>query len=182
MPMLLEHLAEETTAANRRLADRIQQESELLRKRNPQASELQFLAARSARQATDYILFGAAQIEGIWRAALMMLRDPKTGASAALLLPGLLQVFESGRTLAGSARPLWEMTAAETASAGIDELQRAERQFEQWAEDARRAIEHRSHEWQPVDPDRLAAGLQMARAGKTLAAEDARARFGQPHR
>jgi hypothetical protein len=44
----------------------------------------------------------------------------------------------------------------------------------------RRTMEHRAREWQPADPERLAKGLQLAREGKTIKSEEARARFRHP--
>jgi len=62
----------------------------------------------------------------------------------------------------------------------VEELGKAERRFAQLAMHAQRALEHRTLGWHPADPERLALGLRMAREGKTVTADDARAWFRHP--
>jgi hypothetical protein len=59
----------------------------------------------------------------------------------------------------------------------LDELDQAEARFEELAHEVTLALEHRAREWQPAEPARLSLGLQLAREGKTVKADEARARF-----
>jgi hypothetical protein len=202
MPMLLEDLAEETSASNRRAADRLDEEARDLHQLEREVEELQqkvvesarepdeqrrVEAAReglrqrvveSARQATDYAVSRLPQAEGAWRLALAALRKQPTGEDAERLLRTFLGVFESGQRLVRSPRALWEIARQVGAAPDrLDELDRAEERFQELAAEVRLALEHRAHEWQPADPTRLALGLQLAREGKTIKADEARARF-----
>jgi hypothetical protein len=180
MPMLLEDLAEETSASNRRVADRLDAEARDLDelRRVDTLEELRQKTVESARQATDYAVSRVPEAEGIWRSALAALRQKPTGEDAERLLRALLGVFESGQRLARSPRALWGI--AEKLGAvpeRLDELDRVEGRFQNLAAEVSVALEHRTHDWQPADPARLALGLQLAREGKTVTADEARKRF-----
>src|SRR5260370_34106005 len=99
MPMLLEDLAEEASASNRRAADRLDAETKELERLRPLVNaqeELRSKAVESARQARDYAVSRAAEAEGVWRSALMSLRTTVTGADAERLLRNQLELFASG--------------------------------------------------------------------------------------
>jgi hypothetical protein len=202
MPMLLEDLAEETSASNRRAADRLDAEARDLHKLERQVEELQQKVVESARereerrrmkaaleelrqrvvesavQATDYALSRLPQAEGAWQLALAALRKKPTGVDAERLLRSFLGVFESCQRVVRSPRALWEMAQqVGAAPERLDELTRAEERFEVLAAEAKLALEHRAREWQPADSARLALGLQLTREGKTVKADEARARF-----
>jgi hypothetical protein len=183
MPQLLEDLAEETSASNRRVADRLDAEVRNLDERRLAVAALEELGEKAlemARMATDVAVSRVPQAEGFMRLALAELRQEPTGDSAERLLRALLDAFITGQQLVRVARLLWE--AAEhlgITPERFDELDRAERRLEELAAQTKRALEHRSREWQPADPDRLAQGLQLAREGKIVSADEARARFRQ---
>ncbi len=181
MPMLLEDLAEETSASNLRASDRLDAEArelDELRGTGTARDELLQRAVESARQATDYSVARVAQAEGAWRSALVSLRMTPTGAEAERLLRVHEGVFESVRRLVGSARALWQIPElVEVPGDRIDELNRAERRVAELVAEARQALEHRERGWQPANPARLALGLQLAREGKTVKADEARTWF-----
>ena len=194
MPMLLEDLAKETSASNRRVFDRLHAEARDLHKLEREAVELQqkvidSAALRaleelhqqvvdSAQQATEYALSRIPQAEGVWRSALALLRKKPSEDEAKRLLQNLLNVFESDLGIVEACRTLWAITEQlKIAPERLDELDRAEGRFQELAAQAKLALEHRIHGWQPADPDRLALGLQRAREGKTVKADEARAWF-----
>jgi hypothetical protein len=202
MPMLLEDLAEETSASNQRAADRLDAEARDLHKLEQEAEELQHKLAdpagagderrlveaalqelrqrvvESARQATEYAISRLPQAEAAWRLALVALRKQPKGEDAERLLQSLLAVFESGQRLVRAPREMWEVAQQVGATPErLEELDGAEEHFKKLAREARQALEHRTRGWQPADPERLALGLQLAREGNTVKAEEARARF-----
>jgi hypothetical protein len=181
MPMLLEDLAQEASASNRRVADRLDAEVrdlDALRQAVAALEEVRPKAVESARQATDYAVSRAAQAEAVWRSALASLRNRLTSADAERLLRNQLELFESGQRLVRGARALWAIPEQMGVTPErLEELDRAERRFEELAADARLALQHRASDWQPADPVRLAAGLQSAAEGKTVDVHQARARF-----
>jgi len=183
MPMLLEDLAEETSASNRRAADRLDAEARDLeesRRSTTAPEEVQRKAVESARQAADYAVSRLSQAEEVWRMALASLRQKPTGDAAERLLRIHLEGFYSGRRLAHAARALWEIPEQMgAAKERHDELDRAHARFEELANEAEKALEHRTRGWQPADPDRLALGLRLAREGKTVKADEARTWFRQ---
>jgi len=173
MPMLLEDLAQETSASNQRAADRLDAEARDLR----HGKDLGAKALESARQAIDYAVARVPQDEGVWHSALAALgQQPRDEAEH--LLRSLLEVFASGLRLVRSSRSLWEI-AAQTGAAPerLVELDRAERRFEQLVAEVNKALLHRAPNWQPSDPARLARGLELAEQGKALPADEARAWF-----
>jgi hypothetical protein len=134
--------------------------------------------AESARQAADYAASRLPQAERIWQSALAALVKEPTGNDAERLLRSVLAVFESDLRLAQAAHALWEVAnQPETSTGPLDELARAEQRFEELAAEAKLALTHRASEWRPADPDRLTRGLQLAREGKTVTADEARAWF-----
>jgi hypothetical protein len=181
MPMLLEDLAEETSASNLRAADRLDQEARALderRRAEVTREKVRQDAVESARQATSYALARVAQAEAAWQLALVSLRKEPALAGAEQLLRSLLKVFESGQRLVRAPRTLWQI--AEQVGAApeqLGELAAAEQRFDDLAAQARLGLEHRAADWQPADPERLALGLQLAGDGKTISADEARARF-----
>jgi len=56
-------------------------------------------------------------------------------------------------------------------------LDRAERRLLDLALQTKKALQHRTTEWQPSDLERLAKGLQLAKEGKVISADDALARY-----
>jgi hypothetical protein len=198
MPLLLQDLAERFSAGNQWAADRLDREArDLGRQRaaaaqttngpttttpapnEPQQSEaLRQKAVESARQATGYAVSQASQAEEFWRLALAGLIQEPAGGDAERLLRTLLDVFESGRQLVRKSRALWEIAEQLGAAAGQrDELAQADERLTTWTAEATAALEHRARPWQPADPARLAAGLELAREGKTVTADEARAWF-----
>jgi hypothetical protein len=180
MPMLLEDLAEETSASNQRAADRLDEEARVLDERRAQAAldKVRQETVESARQATAYALSRVSQAEAAWQLGLDSLRKEPAGAGAERLLRQLLKVFESGQRLIRAPRTLWGI--AEQVGAAperLEELRAAEQRLEELAAEARLGLEHRAHDWQPADPERFALGLHLAGEGKTVAADEARARF-----
>lgn len=61
----------------------------------------------------------------------------------------------------------------------LDGLDRTRQRFEDLASAAKLALKHRENGWQAADADRLALGLQLAREGKTITSDQARARFSR---
>ncbi len=181
MPMLLEDLAEETSASNRRAADRLDAEVRDLDKLRGALAALEDLRERvveAARQATDYAVSRVPQAEAVWRSGLVALRKKPAGRDAERLLHALLDVFESGQRLVRSPRVLWKIAEQMGAAPEcLDELNCADKRLEELAAEAKLALEHRARDWQPADPARLALGLQLARAGKAVKADEVRARF-----
>jgi hypothetical protein len=200
--MLLEDLAKVTLASNWRVADILDAEARKLRLRAaaPTSSgttttttttpapdqrllktELEALrqeTVESARQATDNVIAHVSEAERYWQWAIAALSKEPTREDAQPLLRALLGVFESDERLVQASRALWEIaTQLGTAPQQLDELNRAEKRFAELAAETRRALGHRDGDWQPADPDRLALGLQLAREGKTVKADEARAWF-----
>ncbi|SRR5258707_15375652 len=184
MPMLLEDLAEETKANNQRLADRLDAEARELEDLQPVMAVLEDLRDRvveSARQGTDQVISRVSGCEGIWRATLAELRKKPAVDVAERHLHSLFDALESGRKLVQSSRRLWKIAEQLGATPErLEELDQAEKWFQTRVEDAKLALEHRSSEWRPADPDRLALGLQLAREGRTVTADEARSRFRRP--
>jgi hypothetical protein len=171
MPTLLEDLVKESSASNRRFADRVAEEA---------AQGNRGEVIQSARQAADRAISRVPEAEDFWNEALAAFREEPTGAHVESLLRLLLNSFESSRQLVQSARALWEVAIDVGASPErLQQLEQAERRFEELASEAKRALEHRAAKWQPADPTRLAQGLQTAREGKTIKADEARSRFRQ---
>jgi hypothetical protein len=183
MPLLLEDLAEETSASNLRTAERLDaeaQELERLRQARSAREDLRQRIIDSARQATDHAISRIPQAEGVWRSALAAL-PTRSQDECVRLLGHLVNAFESGQRLARSPRAMWQLAEQfKIAPERLDELERVERRFEQLAGEARAALEHRTQGWQPADPERLARGLQLAREGKTVKSDEALARFRRP--
>jgi hypothetical protein len=179
MSLLLEDLAEETSAGNRRAAQRLDAEARDLAA-PAQAADLGRKALESATQATDHALARLGLAEGVWQSVLEALRREPTGPDAERLLRSVLEVFASERQVVLSARALWDL-AGEPGANGTRraELGSAEQRLDEMAADATRALEHRTRPWQPADPGRLAAGLQLARDGKAVSGDEARARFSK---
>jgi hypothetical protein len=181
MPLLLEDLAEETSASNRRAAERLEAEArelDHLRHVPDLWEELRHHLVMAAQLMTEWVISRVAEAEGVWRTALVSLRQQLPADNAVRLLRGQLEMVESTWNLARAARGLW--TAAEKIGVvpeRVDELDSAERRFLELAAEVKRALEHRIHEWQPADPDRLAQGLQLAHEGKTVKADEARVWF-----
>ena len=184
MPLLLEDLAEETSASNRRTADRLDEEMRELERQLERLGQartplegLQERTIVSARQSTDHAIGRLNQAEGIWRSALASL--PRMSAEESVpMLRHLLDIFEAGRRLARSPQAMWDLGVSLGISPErLDELVETERRFDELAREARRAIDHRTEGWQPADPERLALGLRVAREGKTVKADEARAWF-----
>jgi hypothetical protein len=140
-------------------------------------SEARNLNARSAdepaQQAAEYALSQLAQAEGLWRSALSTLTKQPAAADAERLIQSLLIVFESGRQLVRSARALSAAAELQTS----DALNAVEERFNKLAAEATRALQHRTNDWQPADPERLAEGLKLARESQTVTADKARAWF-----
>jgi hypothetical protein len=179
--MLLEDLAEEASASNRRVADRLDDEvrdlDELLRA-VAVVDEHRQKAVESARQATAYIVSRAAEAETVWRSAIAALRKQPSEADAERLLRNQLELFESGRRLVRVARSLWSVSQQMgVAPERLDDLDGAEQHFDTLSAQARLALDHRVRDWRPADPARLQEGLKLARDGKTVQADEARARF-----
>jgi hypothetical protein len=181
MSILLEDLAEETSAGNWRAADRLDAEARDLsdqRRAECALGELRQQAIESARQATEYVLARLPQAEGVWKGALATLRKNPAVEDAVRLLRSLLIVFESGQRLVRTPRALWNLAQEmETKPERLEELDQAEARFAELVQEAKRAIEFRQRERHPADPARLALGLQQAREGKTVNSEEARAWF-----
>jgi hypothetical protein len=184
--MLLEDLAEEASASNGRVADRLDEEVRdlgALRQAMAVPDDLRQKALESARQATTYVISRAAEAENIWQSAVDALRKKPSAADAERLLRNQRALFESGRRLVRVARSLWSVAQQMgVAPERLDEIDEAERRFDEWSAEARLALEHRAGDWQPADPARLALGLQLAREGKTVRADEARARFRRNRR
>jgi hypothetical protein len=180
MPMLLEDLAEETSASNQRAADRLDEEARVLDERRAQAAQdkVRQETVESARQATTYALSRVSQAEAAWQLGLDALRKDPAGAGAERLLHQLLKVFESSQRLVRAPRTLWHIAEQEGAAPErLEELLAAEQRLEVLAAEARLGLEHRAHDWRPADPGRLALGLQLAGEGKTIPTDEARAWF-----
>jgi predicted RNase H-like nuclease (RuvC/YqgF family) len=202
MTLLLHDLAEETKASNQRLADRLDEEARDLRRLERECEELrqnvtesgaevdevrhataalkqlQQRGVESARQATDYAITLRPRSEVIWLGSIAQLRKNPNQEEAVRLLQGLLNVLLSGEQVVQSARSLWRVPQElGTVPERLEELDQAAEWFQKRAAEARLALEHRSSSWQPADPDRLKLGLQLAREGKAIAADEARARF-----
>jgi hypothetical protein len=180
MPQLLEDLAEETSASNRRVADRLDAEVRNLDERRAGAAQVELgqNAVDVARVATDFAVSRVPQAVGFMRSALATLREEPIGEDAERLLRALLELFESDQGLIQRCRTLWGTSAQMgTAPERLDELNRAGRRIEELAAEVMRALEHRTRPWQPADPERLAQGLKLAREGKTVKADEARAWF-----
>jgi hypothetical protein len=183
MSLLLEDLAKEASASNRRTADRLDAEARELEdlQRTAVRQEVRQRAVESAQQATDHALSRLPQAEGVWRSTLSALRQRTHRDAEEQLLQQAIDVFDSTRRLILPARALWKTAEAAGASPErLDELDRAQERLEELAGEARSALEHRTKGWRPADPERLARGLELAREGKTVKADEALARFRRP--
>lgn len=183
MSLLLEDIAEETSASNLRTADRLDAEArelEELSQAKATLAELQVRILQSARLATEHAISRLPQVEGVWRSALVAFRV-RSNDECVRLLRHLVTVFESGERLARTPRTLWTLAQqAGIPPERLDELERIERRFGELASEARSSLDHRTKGWQPADPERLARGMQLAKEGKTVTAEEALARFRRP--
>lgn len=182
MSILLEDLVAEATASNGRAADRLDAEARDLRSQPTAASDLRMRAAESARQASAYAISQLSLAEALWRADLTALRNGATADQAIHILRSLLAAFEAGNRLVHSARALW--TIAEKAGAvpeRITELEQTGKRLEMLMAEAKKALEHRTGNWQVSDSASLAQGLRLAQEGKTVPADEARAWFRQRH-
>ena len=182
MAMLLADLAEEASASIQRAAARLDDEARVLgelRQVKAERGDIGRKAVESARQATDYAVSRLPQVEAVWRSAITILRGtPIDGDAQQQLLRILIEVFEAGERLCKASRELWALAEDLGASSEpIEDLDGARRRFAELAEEARVALEHREKGWQAADPDRLEYGLQLAREGRTIKADQARSRF-----
>jgi hypothetical protein len=182
MPMLLEDLADETSASIGRAADRLDEEVRVLDDLLHTQLELEELKRKSvepARQATDYAISQLPQAEALWSSVIVALREVSEN-EAKRLLRSFLTVCESGQRLCKVPRKIWDFVDNQgSAAEQLDELDRTRRRFEDLASAARLALKHRENGWQPADADRLALGLQLAREGKTITSDQTRARFSR---
>src|SRR5947207_1611062 len=150
MPALLEDLAEEASASNRRLADRLVAEAQVLHQLEREAAQLheQLQASasdieelaranaalvvlrqrvvESARLATNFAVARLPQFEGDWRLGLKLLRNQLTSEEAERLLQAFLVLFESSQQLVGSPRSLWSIAKKLGAMPELDELDHAQ--------------------------------------------------------
>jgi predicted transcriptional regulator len=181
MPMLLGDLADETSASMRRAAERLTAEVRELGGQTHAPAEQAALRRRtieSARQATTFVVSSLPLAEAMWESALERLREAPFGEDATRLLKGMHGVFVGGQVLCRLPRDLWAEAASLGAAADpAGELDRVQARFAQLAAEARKAIDHRELSWQPADPERLARGLQQAREGKVVSAEEVLRRF-----
>jgi len=181
MPLLLEDLAEETSASNQRIAERLEQEMRRLeqQRRGPSVGmDLPRQALEAAEQSTDHVTSRVEEAEGIWWMTVKALRKDPLREDAEDLLLSAVKLFESVRGLFPSPKNLWTFAMDVGAEANrLDELKKLEERLEALIGEATGALQHRRAGWQPADPERLALGLQLSRAGKTLKANEARARF-----
>jgi hypothetical protein len=178
MPMLLADLAEETSATEAERLDAQTRFLARLRRTVETQPELDPENIEIARLATDYVLIRLQLVEDFWKLALTTLRKKLTGADAERVLRTHLHLFESGQDFVRMVRALWALVEQRgTTPERLDDLERAERRFEKLTTEAKQALEHRARDWRPADPERLAQGLQLAREGKTVKADEARARF-----
>ena len=183
MPLLLEDLAEETSASNRRAADRLVAEVRGLGELAGAAvgDERRREVAESANQAADYAVVQATEAEGVWGSVLSALRKGTSEDRACRILRAALGVFESGLRLVGAARALCQTPDPDGAAPErLGELDRASRRLAELAAEAAGALDHREHGWKPADPTRLGEGLRLTRAGKTVGADEARTWFREP--
>jgi hypothetical protein len=91
MPLLLEDLAEESSASNRRVAGRLEAEARELRELRRFAAELEELRQKcveSARQATAYVIARVPEAEAFWRSVLMALRMDPSREERAVIVGG----------------------------------------------------------------------------------------------
>jgi hypothetical protein len=182
MPHLLIDLAEETSASNQRTVERLATElQELMRARDqwPEPSdrtpELLQRVTDTASQVEDYVLSQVPQVEAIWSGTLRILRHGPPVGGPEPLLTSALQVFESAYDLFKYAHEMWDLVATIGAATNQrDELNLANRRVEQLITEVRKSLEFRRSGWKPSDPERFAAGQQLAREGKTVKAEEAR--------
>ena len=181
MPMLLEDLAEETSASDRRVAERFDAENrdldEFLRSETDLKNRRQRIA-RSAQFALEFGLLILPRYESLWHAALGVLRELGTSDRSIPFLRDFQRVLESGQRLIGSCRTL----CGRASEIGLvldrlEELERADSWFQGRVAETKKAIEHRIHPWQPSDPERFALGLKLAREGKTISSDEVLARF-----
>src|SRR5437773_1586479 len=102
MPILLEDLAQETSASNAHAALRLDREALDLNGSTPLGAALEERrqkAGESSQQATVYVISRVAQAEEIWQLGLVALRKESVADDAQRLLRSFLTVFESGRRL-----------------------------------------------------------------------------------
>lgn len=181
MPMLLQELAERSSAENEWAVERLGVEDRHLEERPQPAAapeELRPHILRFARAATEFSVSRVSQLEGFMRLAVAALSEEPFGDSAEGLLRALLKSFESGRHLVRVTRSFWGSAERyQIPSERLDELDQAERRLDELAREMKRALEHRTANWQPADPARLAQGLQLARDGKTVTADEAQSWF-----
>src|SRR4051812_42130643 len=111
MPMLLEDLAEETSASNRRVAERLDAEARQLDAgRPPRATvpeDVREACIAASRLATNIAVARVPQHEEFMRLAVAALRKEPFGETAEGLLHSLLTAFQTCRQLVHSARSLW---------------------------------------------------------------------------
>jgi hypothetical protein len=177
--MLLEDLAEEASASNRRAADRLEAEArhlDALRQAGPAQQERREEVLESAWQAVLHSMSRLPPAEKFWQWTLAELRRER--ANAETLLGHQLIMFEMGLRVMRSSREIWALALELGATPQpLDELDQTERRFEELAAEARRALEHRRLGWKPTDPDRFARGLQEAREGSAVSSAAARGWF-----
>ena len=167
MAMLLEDLADETAATNRRVADRLDAEM-----RDPAA------ALVDLRSATGYALVQAAQQDEFMRQGLAALAKDRLGPASIDLLRALLQSFQSCERLVDTARAAWAAAQVSGIDAErLDELDRAKVGLAKLIREVAGGIRHREEGWQPKDPERFAEGMRLAREGKAISPDEARTRI-----
>src|SRR5579859_3613405 len=177
MPAVLEYVAEETSARDRRIADRFAAEDRDL----DQVADLenrQRRSIKSAREVLEVCLSFLPGYEGLWRSFLVWMREPWSRDESVQHLRVFQRLFEASQHMMATCRTLCNRATAMGATLDrLDELEHAEKWFSERIADIKKGIESRLNPWQPADPERFARELKLAREGKTVSADEARTWF-----
>jgi predicted transcriptional regulator len=187
MPLLLQELVEESSKSNRWAAERLDAEAKQFDELPQTEAALQKLnhaAVAFITVAIDFAIARAEQADGFWKSGLALLRKEPTDDSAVSFFQTLLSSFESCLSVIHAVHRERPKLAAALRTEPelpkrLEELDRAERRLLELASDAKNALQHQIAARQPSDPDRLAKGLQLAREGKVVSADEARARYSR---
>jgi hypothetical protein len=184
--MLLQELVEESSKSDHWAVEKLDAEArrfDEVERTEAGLQRLREVATAYVTVAAEFAINRVSQVEGYWKSSLAILSNKSIDENAAvILLQSLLKSFESSLTMIQSVLRQRPKIAAALRTEQqwpkrFEELDHAERRLLEMASDAKKSLQHRTAWRQPSDPDRLAEGLELARQGKVVSADEVRARY-----
>jgi len=170
MSLLLQDLAREKAASNRRIAQAVElasERAEELRKVEATLGNPRMRTARNAREAMRYALLEAAETRTIWQSTRELFEEGLEGGEAKQILHSMLELFESWFGLAKTTRNLCQQAVAiGVRPEGLENLDVAEGQVQGSKKAADEMKAFLSRPRPPVSPGLLEKARQAVAQGR----------------